>query len=157
MKMHDGNTDSQIPEFDPSTLLDHPALVGQLTTRETNTYSDDEEALEDAIRESPIVLTVSWSADSPAGSGSLCVHRWKGLYFLDSLDWGLEGPATSLEQILADERLCEPCPSPEITSGELPLQSLLQIAAKLASDEEPSIQVNSQVFQRDSQGNFVQA
>jgi hypothetical protein len=143
---------NEIPEFDAQALLASPTLAGRLTEEEFRDFTADSELLEDAIRETPVVLSISWSTDSPGGSGSLCVHRWHGLYFLDSLDWGLEGPAPSLEAIIADERFREPCPSPEVSSDELEHHQLLRLAAGLIPADERCVRVNGQPYWREEGG-----
>jgi hypothetical protein len=145
----------EIPEFDAESFLESPALEGKLTEEEFETFTEDPDALEDAIRETPVVLTLEWTTDSPAGSGALFVHRWHGMYFLDSLDWGLEGPVASLDTILADERFTEPCPSPEISSDEIPLERLLKIAAQLIPEDERSVRVNEVEYVRDPNGGLA--
>ena len=155
-KMNSNNPPS-IPEFDHETLLDSPALAGKLTAEEFQSYSDDPESLIEAIQATASVLSLSWSTDSPGGSGALHVHRWHGLYFLDSLDWGLEGPVASLAEILADERFQEPCPTPELASDELSEAELLAIARKVLPVEEATIAMNGVPYIRTPSGDLARA
>jgi|GEM_PF-4248464 len=151
------NQEPSVPEFDPEALLNSAALAGKLTQDEFQSYSDDPDSLIEAIQSTASVLSLAWSTDSPGGSGALHVHRWHGLYFLDSLDWGLEGPVESMAQILADERFEEPCPAPELASDELSEADLLTIARKVLPLEETTISINGVPYRRTGPDTFVRA
>lgn len=151
----DNQSHAEIPEFDAETLLESPLLSDKLSEDEFEAFAEDPDALTDEICEAPVVLTLSWTTDSPAGSGALVVHRWHDMYFLNSLDWGLEGPVASLDTILAEERFTAPCPAPEIASDEIPLARLLTIAVGLIPEDENTVRVNGVEYVRDANGGLM--
>lgn len=162
--MKNNNSDSTcnadfpgLPEFCVESVLAHKLVAANHSASAIAAFRADHDSLEEAIDESPVVLTLSWDSDSPAGAGGLCVHRWSGLYFMVSDDWGIEGPVESLDPILGDERLCTPCESPELSSDEIDASRLLSIARRLTEKAGDRVTVNGRRMHRGEHGDLVES
>jgi hypothetical protein len=148
-----------LTEFDPEDPMSSSLFAARVAARAINAedlakYLDNPEELAEAIQEAPEVLSLSWEAASPAGSGAIVVRRWHDMYFLDSLDWGLEGPVESLDAVLADERFRTPDADLawSLSSREIPHDSLLQVAARLVERGGERVCVNGRDFERAQNG-----
>src|SRR5205085_2054998 len=102
----------------------------------------------DLQEEAKQVLTLSWSGDGPANSGTHQVVGWNEMYFFLGDDGHVEeGPFKSLDDVLALPELREPIVfRPELDSTVLPLERLLTIARHLVASEGDKALINKKEF-----------
>src|SRR5437868_1282615 len=79
------------------------------------------------------VLTLGWSGDGPANSGTHLVVEWNEMFFFLGDDGHVEeGPFKSLDEVLALPELRGPMAfRPELDSSVMSLKRLLSIARDL--------------------------
>jgi hypothetical protein len=94
------------------------------------------------------VLTLGWSGDSPANSGTHQVVEWNDMYFFLGDDGHVEvGPFNSLDEVLALPELHGPMAfRPELDSTVVPFERLLRIARDLIMSEGDEVWINNKRF-----------
>ena len=94
------------------------------------------------------VLTLGWSGDGPANSGTHQVVKWNEMYFFLGDDGHVEeGPFKSLDEVLALPELRGPMAfRPELDSTVVPLERLLRIARDLVTSEGDEVWINKKRF-----------
>ena len=84
----------------------------------------------DLQEEGKQVLTLGWSGDGPANSGTHQVVEWNEMFFFLGDDGHVEeGPFKSLDDVLALPEFHDAMPfRPELDSKVVPLERLLSVA-----------------------------
>src|SRR5439155_26986303 len=110
--------------------IDFQAVLNSEKARESLFITWYNDVLQEEAKE---VLTLGWSGDGPANSGTHQVVEWNEMYFFLGDDGHVEeGPFNSLDEVLALPELRGPMAfRPEIDSTVLPLERLLSIARDL--------------------------
>jgi len=104
------------------------------------------------------VLTLGWFGDGMTNSGLHQVVEWNGMYFFLGDDGHVEeGPFDSIEKVLAVPELHFPIgfSGPDLNSGVVPEQRLLEIARDLVTSEGDFVLINKKPFVL-SGGKFVE-
>jgi hypothetical protein len=102
----------------------------------------------DLQEEGKQVLTLGWSGDGPANSGTHQVVEWSEMYFFLGDDGHVEeGPFKSLDEVLALPEFHEPMVfRPELDSTVVPLGRLLGIARDLITSDGDEVWINKKRF-----------
>ena len=125
--------------------IDFDAVLNSEKARDSlfNTWYND--VLQEEAKE---VLTLGWSGDGPANSGTHQVVEWNKMYFFLGDDGHVEeGPFKSLDDVLALPELHGAMPfRPELDSTVVPFERLLKIARDLVTSEGDVVQINKKRF-----------
>lgn len=86
------------------------------------------------------VLSLEW--DNMC-SGLNYITEWQGFYFFKSSDYDEEGPFSSLDEVLEDERFhIQTSDNPQLKSTVLPLKTLFEMGKEIAGQEGCTVAIN---------------
>jgi hypothetical protein len=125
--------------------IDFDAVLNSEKARDSLFEAWYNDVLQEEARE---VLTLGWSGDGPANSGTHRVIEWNEMYFFLGDDGHVEeGPFKSLDDMLALPERREPMVfRPELDSTVLPVERLLKIARHLVASEGDEAWINKKAF-----------
>lgn len=125
--------------------IDFQAVLNSETARDSLFEAWYNDVLQEEAKE---VLTLGWSGDGPANSGTHRVVEWNEMYFFLGDDGHVEeGPFKSLDDVLALPEFHEPMVfRPELDSTVVPLERLLKIARDLVASKGKEASINKKRF-----------
>jgi hypothetical protein len=128
--------------IDYTKLLEEPKVRLELGRRcRTGNKEETEEYLSNLIDENETqMLSLEWDNRC---SGVNYITEWQGFYFFKSSDYEDEGPFSSLNEVLEDERFhIETSDNPLLKSTVVPSETLFEMGKEIAGQEGCTVAIN---------------